>query len=355
VRRLCAFGVDLLTVSLVFGCFLLVGKLAGFNPSDGLFVYVTTFVALGACFCAIVGMSVWLTDGQSVGKAMFGLTVRRLPPARLRGRLQDLAWALARHSWGYMVVDVAGVGCLVVLLTRHRRSLHDYAFHSEVVYVDRPVDESLSVSQRGKEFVEAVQSGIERSQQENGWIGKLSKWSGKIIIAVGTVVFALAKFAKPLIPTSKPHTSIATATNAGSHATTQTAVLLVSTTIATTGLAVAVAPPPNYANINITAEFGTVGQSETDEIYLMHADGTHFHKLTANSFTDDSPSLFHDRRIVFVSDRDGDNNIYVMNVNGTAQTRLTTDPATDDCPPGHQTAARSPSIAIAAATTSCTS
>jgi Tol biopolymer transport system component len=37
-------------------------------------------------------------------------------------------------------------------------------------------------------------------------------------------------------------------------------------------------------------------------------------------------------KIIFTSDRDGNDEIYTMNTNGSGQTRLTTNPATDISP-----------------------
>lgn len=52
----------------------------------------------------------WLTGGQTVGKALFGLTERRIDGAKPKATLGGLAWAVGRHSWGYLVIDVLGVG-----------------------------------------------------------------------------------------------------------------------------------------------------------------------------------------------------------------------------------------------------
>ena len=53
--------------------------------------------------------------------------------------------------------------------------------------------------------------------------------------------------------------------------------------------------------------------------------------MTTNSTDDYEPAWSRDgSKIVFVSERDGNEEIYVMNPNGTAQTRLTNNPAVDD-------------------------
>ncbi len=70
-----------------------------------------------------------------------------------------------------------------------------------------------------------------------------------------------------------------------------------------------------------------------DEIYAMVADGSGQTRLTTNAVLDDDPVWSPDAsRIAFRSDRDGNPEIYVMNANGTGQTRLTNNLATDQKP-----------------------
>lgn len=62
-----------------------------------------------------------------------------------------------------------------------------------------------------------------------------------------------------------------------------------------------------------------------DEIYLMHADGTHQSRLTLNPASDLYPRFSPDSsRIVFFSDRGGDPDIYVMNAAGLGAPRRLT-------------------------------
>jgi len=70
-----------------------------------------------------------------------------------------------------------------------------------------------------------------------------------------------------------------------------------------------------------------------NEIYSRSADGAGETQLTDNEDDDISPSLSPDgARIAFVSDRYGDNDIFVMNADGSNQRLLTTDLADDISP-----------------------
>jgi Tol biopolymer transport system component len=63
-----------------------------------------------------------------------------------------------------------------------------------------------------------------------------------------------------------------------------------------------------------------------DEIYVMNSDGTNHTRLTDNNGHDSHPVWSPDgREILFVSKRNGGWNIYVMNADGTDQRKLTSD------------------------------
>lgn len=76
----------------------------------------------------------WLT-GQTVGKAISNLEVRRADGATFVRVPRALPWALGRSSLGYLVVDAVGIGVLVALPRTNaaRRCLHDWVFGSQVV------------------------------------------------------------------------------------------------------------------------------------------------------------------------------------------------------------------------------
>jgi len=66
------------------------------------------------------------------------------------------------------------------------------------------------------------------------------------------------------------------------------------------------------------------------DIYKMNQNGSGATNLTSTPTTDQDPFLSADgTRIVFTSQRDGDQEIYIMNEDGSGQTRLTFNPGTD--------------------------
>jgi uncharacterized RDD family membrane protein YckC len=177
LSRLLAFVLDVLCIAVVLAVPALLGKLLGFG-SAALFAVV---VALMVMYFQAV--SVWLTGGQTIGKALFGLTVRRIdgsaPPRTPRG----LAWAVGRHSVGYLVVDVVGLGVLAALMTPRRRCLHDYAFRSEVVVGDTS-PQPLGMRLRG--YWERVEAAQEETSKRYASVVSLYKWLSKLVIKPAT-------------------------------------------------------------------------------------------------------------------------------------------------------------------------
>lgn len=89
---------------------------------------------------------------------------------------------------------------------------------------------------------------------------------------------------------------------------------------------------PNYSPDGTRIVF-TTNRDGNNEIYRMNADGGSPIRLTNNSTSDMSPDYSHDgMSIVFVSNRDGNNEIYKMNADGTDQIRLTNDAGSDTTP-----------------------
>ena len=90
---------------------------------------------------------------------------------------------------------------------------------------------------------------------------------------------------------------------------------------------------PQYVEIGDVPLRRIVFTSDRDgenEVFVMNADGTGVEQLTYNLAVESVPSWSPDgRRILFQSDRDGEGDIYVMNADGTGVARLTENPAGD--------------------------
>lgn len=86
-----------------------------------------TFLLVLTLFVGYHTVLVWLT-GQTVGKALLGLRVKRL------GQKPTFLWALGRSSIGYGLVDVLGLGLLTALFDKRHRTLHDHVFGSIVTF-----------------------------------------------------------------------------------------------------------------------------------------------------------------------------------------------------------------------------
>ena len=86
----------------------------------------------------------------------------------------------------------------------------------------------------------------------------------------------------------------------------------------------------------IRAQQKIVFESQRDgnnEIYLMDADGANQLRLTTNTFYDAEPAFSATgEKIAFTSTRSGNAEIYVMNTDGSMLQNLTNNPATDGHP-----------------------
>ena len=65
----------------------------------------------------------------------------------------------------------------------------------------------------------------------------------------------------------------------------------------------------------------------------MKTDGSEQTRLTQNPASDRFPAWSSDgKRIIFMTDRDGNREVYIMNADGSEQTNLTKHPANDSAP-----------------------
>lgn len=330
-HRLAAFGVDVLLVAIPFLVLVLAQQLLPLLDLSSRSALLLTLVAFGLSMAVILGLSVWLSGGQTLGKAVFGLTERRLDGSAPAPSLRGLAWSLGRHSWGYVVVDVLGLGTVAALLTPRRQALHDLVFGSEVVL--RPATVGVESTERRLEaYSERVQAGLTATRERYGWLAFLWSWYGKVICKTIPWVVAIAAGLKLLGTTQGATGTASTQTVAAPVALTGKAVTatVAATSVVTAGLFLALAPESSYRNTLVTIERGTVGQDSTQEIYVLRADGDELQQLTNNDAWDAHPDLYRDERIVFSSDRvDDRRQLWTMGVDGSAPERLTTSDADD--------------------------
>jgi len=184
--RLLAFAVDLACVVAVLVAPILFGTLAGVRSlwllglvlTVGLITYLT--------------VSVWLTGGQTIGKAMCSLTVRRIDGTAPARTWVGLAWSLGRHSAGYLLVDVFGLGVLAALAPP-RRCLHDYAFASEVVIRPTDGDQRLgSPLARLRDFDERLKTVLEKTSKQYAWLVRLWNWLTKLVLYPAMAIIVVA-------------------------------------------------------------------------------------------------------------------------------------------------------------------
>lgn len=162
--RLVAFALDLLAVMAVTA---IAGE--GWPLLLTLAVFVTYHTAL-----------VWLT-GQTIGKALGNLAVRRLDATPYVRTSRGLWWALGRVTVGYLVVDMFGLGVLVALSPRNpaRRCLHDWVFASQVVMCGERDWALPKLRRRLSDFArqrEDASKKIEEIQQEPRRLRRLWVW-----------------------------------------------------------------------------------------------------------------------------------------------------------------------------------
>jgi WD40 repeat protein/RDD family protein len=319
VLRLAAFAIDVLLVAVLFGAALLLDRWVG----EPLLVFGAAVLA----FVYFVASTAWLMDGKTAGKAMFCLEIWRAddapPPRSWRGA----AWSAARHSIGYLVTDVLGIGAALCLVRDDRRCVHDHAFGSSVVYTGEGAE--LTPFERYKRYWDESARRQEALAAEYRWL--FQPWK--------MVTRLLAVLAIPLLILAKPARASTSLTEAGTaprRLPFNAELGLWGGTAAATGALLWLGLPDGDAirNLNVVTAVGRpVTDESTFEIHMMKPDGTEDRRLTRNDVYDEEPDLFADARIVFTSMRDGNYEIYAMAADGTDPRRLTSEEGSADwCP-----------------------
>jgi ribosomal protein L17 len=203
----------------------------------------SSWVLLYVLFVTYHGTLLWLT-GQTVGKSLFGLEVRRVvhgatDPGEegvtgetdsdsregscLQGprRFADLAWAMGRTGFGYPVVDVLGLGTLLALVTPGRQALHDLVFASQVVQTTEEAVTARRMLERLIEFAERQRAALE--EQRKAYVLVRGLWKALLATAFG---------AKKLLDWLQSAFTSSAATTAQSTATSLTATATATVSVA---------------------------------------------------------------------------------------------------------------------------
>ncbi len=247
--RLAAAGVDLLVAGVVPVVLVSVGTLRVPDPPIPWWLVLVLVTTLG--LAATGGLSTWLTGGQTIGKALTHLSTRPVGAPSPRTDLVGLAWSLGRHSFGYLVVDVVLVGALVSLVSPRRRWLHDVAFGSQVVHLPPPAPDTLEGRARG--FSARMQSGLDRSREDYGWLSFLWRWWVRVVVAVAGVVYVAARHLS--LSSATEVTTPAVASTAAPTATgplAVTAVVVPTTAVTALGLGATLNSSPQWEGLALT-------------------------------------------------------------------------------------------------------
>ncbi len=250
--RLLAFAVDVAVATVVPGALVVLGSLS--LPGLSVPWWAVGLVVVLAGLAGIGGLSVWLTGGLTMGKALTGLTERRVLAAPSRD-LSGLAWSLSRHSLGYVFVDVLGLGASLALVNRRRRCLHDIVFRSEVVFLPPRGGEVTSAHERGKAFAELLRAGVDEASERYGWMTFLLRWWVRVVLVIASIVFFLFKLSG-LAPSAQAATPAMATTAAPSIVgPAGTAAIVASTGAATLALATVTVPDGQraYTGLEIAA------------------------------------------------------------------------------------------------------
>jgi len=123
---------------------------------------------------------VWMT-GQTLGKAVANLEVRRADGQAYERTARGLGLTLGRASVGYLLVDMLGLGVLVALPARNadRQCLHDLVFGTRVVLLDELEWGLPKVRKRLSDFAlrrEEASADVQEKQGEPRRLSGLWQW-----------------------------------------------------------------------------------------------------------------------------------------------------------------------------------
>lgn len=304
--RLMALIVDLVCVGVVTACVFVIGEITesfDYWVLPGVFVVTLgVWTASGLC----------LSGGQTLGKALFGLHVRRAGGDLPSPDLSGLTWAFGRQTVGYVVIDLAGIGGFIALVAPNRKMPHDVVFGSEVVPSGMA---GGSRRERLNAYWDRYQDGYTRLERRWRWAFGVWKQLTRIVVIVASVLTIRSSRAEG---SARVWASRARRVPA----------------VASRGLVIAVLvqllPPPRMdpagADVVVVA---FVDDTPNAELFMMSAFGVRPpHRLTRDDHVDGAGSLSGDK-IVFASYRGSSSDIYVMDVDGSDERRLTNGPGED--------------------------
>lgn len=198
--RLAAFLLDLAIPAATLGLLVVLGSISGLPPPTT-FRQALVFALVALVAAAILSsLASWLTGGQSIGKGLLGLEVRRAGQASWDGRLRTLAWAFGRSTLGYVLVDCFGSGAVGAAFGRHRRAAHDIAFGSQVVAVDPSLFAEATTRRqlvvlRARMFDSRRQAGLSAYRSEHGFAARTIGFANKVVAGTTVAYVTMLKLA----------------------------------------------------------------------------------------------------------------------------------------------------------------